>query len=124
MERGIDFLFQVLGQLEEIDILDDAASMVPEMIDAIVTFYSYVEPRRSAVRPSQVPFTPIAIKFTKLKDKGKLIQLLNHGSIPSIFGYQIYQMMGLATTEKVESGGTVPNEAGQSGIGGISTECP
>jgi len=79
MERGIDFLFQVLGQLEEIDILDDAASMVPEMIDAIATFYSYVEPRRSAVRPSQVPFTPIAIKPTKLKDKGKLIKLLNDG---------------------------------------------
>ena len=70
MERGINFLFQVLGQLEEIDILDDAASMVPEMIDAIVTFYSYVEPRRSAVRPSRVQFTPIAIKSTKLKTKG------------------------------------------------------
>ena len=37
MERGINFLLQVLGQLEEIDILDDAASMVPEMIDAIAT---------------------------------------------------------------------------------------
>jgi len=107
MQWSMDFLFQVLGQLEEIDIPDDAASTVPEMIDAIATFYSCVEPRMVSSMTISSSVYPDSNQIYQIKDKGKLIQLLNDGSIPSIFGYQIYQMMGLATTEKAESDGIV-----------------
>ena len=108
---GMDFLFQVLGQLEEIDIPEDATSMVQEMIDAISAFYSCVEPRMVSSMTISSSVYPDSNQIYQIKDKGKLIQLLNDGSIQSIFGHQIYQMiyqmMGLTTPEKAESDGMV-----------------
>jgi len=75
MQWSMDFLFQVLGQLEAIDIPEDAASTVPEMIDAIATFYSCVEPRM---------VSSMTISSSVYPDSNQIYQIERQGEIDPI----------------------------------------